>query len=148
MNKITTRTLPAFVEGRAIGFDKILDMIEDTWRPGSSSAYPPYNVVQVDDNNFVIEVAIAGFDTGAVDVTHDKNKLVISTTNNPKPKAAEVTYLHKGISTRSFKHEFSLADYVTVTSAKCKNGILSVELLREVPDEVKPKKINIVDDNI
>jgi len=146
MTKITTHTLPGFMNGRGIGFDHLFDMFDNT----SNISYPPYNIVAINDDRFVIEMAVAGISIEDIDITQDGNKLTIC----GKPTSLDdvekddivdsyPTYLHKGISTRSFSREFALAEYVNVESAEMTNGILKVMLCREVPDEKKPRSINI-----
>jgi len=108
---------------------------------GSSSGYPSYNLIQSSDDEYVIEVAIAGFDESDIDITHEKNFLRIE--GFSKHEDTNVNYIHKGIGSRSFKREFALADYVEVKDAVLISGILKVYLVRKVPDELQPKKIKV-----
>jgi molecular chaperone IbpA len=109
--------------------------------------YPPYNIVQVNDDEYMISLAVAGFGFDNLSVTKDKKFLIIEGTHSVAKLAdeddANYTYLHKGISNRDFRREFQLADHVEITNAHLELGILSVHLRREVPEEAKPKTIAI-----
>jgi molecular chaperone IbpA len=142
MNKINTQTLPTFLNRRSIGFDAMFNMIEDTLGHTNTQAFPPYNLIQKDDDNFAVEVAIAGFGETDITITKNGNKLTIagSKENN---NADNETYLHRGISSRSFTRDFVLAEHVDVTSASMTDGILVVELNRELPASKKPQTIKI-----
>jgi molecular chaperone IbpA len=107
--------------------------------------YPPYNVVKHSEDKFVIELAVAGFREGDINVTVDKNQLTIVGEKIESLDELEknVEYLHRGISSRSFNRSFTLADHVEVTSADVSNGILAITLERQIPEELKPKKIAI-----
>jgi len=136
---INTLTLPSFLNDRGIGFDNFLDTFE-TLTP--SGGYPPYNVIKDGDDEYTIEVAVAGFTQDDLEITQDGKKLILSA-NKPEFEGEEPAYLHRGISSRSFKREFALAEHVTVTGADLKDGILKVSLLRELPEEMKPRTIAI-----
>jgi molecular chaperone IbpA len=104
--------------------------------------YPPYNIVQINEDEFMISLAVAGFGQDNLAITKDKNFLVIE--GNPTfPPLEEIKFLHKGISNRSFKREFKLADYVDIVNAQLELGVLSIYLKREIPEEQKPKTIAI-----
>lgn len=141
MHKINTTALPSFLDGRGIGFDRVFDMLDNANRT-SSGTYPPYNVIQVDEVNTIVELAVAGFSEDSIEITQDRNKLKIEG-NQPSFDETEVTYLHKGISSRSFTREFVLADHVIVQDAVFTNGILSIKLLQDLPEEMKPRQIAI-----
>lgn len=125
----------------AVGFDNMFDEIMRTTAQTNTN-YPPYNVVKHGDDKFAIELAVAGFKDGDIDVTVEKNQLTVK-----GEKAIELNegaeYLHRGISARSFVRTWTLADYVEVTGAVVQDGILTVNLERIVPEESKPKKIAI-----
>jgi molecular chaperone IbpA len=115
--------------------------LERTFANSQSQGYPPYNIAQVNDDEYVITLAVAGFGMDALDIEKDKNVLKIEGT---APKGDEdVNYLHKGIGGRNFRREFTLADHVEVVNASLDNGMLNVYLKREVPEELQPKKIAI-----
>jgi molecular chaperone IbpA len=124
----------------AIGFD---NMFDEFFRLDSrqNDNYPPYNIVQINENEFMISVAVAGFGPDNLKVTKDKNYLVIE--GSPTIPSDEIDFLHKGISNRSFRREFKLADHVDIANAHLELGILSVFLKREVPEEERPKTIAI-----
>lgn len=127
----------------AVGFDNIFDELQRVNQQQSNTNYPPYNVIKHDDDHFVIELAVAGFREGDINITVEKNILTISG-EQTIVRDKEFEYLHRGISARTFARTFTLADYVEVTSAKAENGILVIELERQVPEEQKPKTIAIV----
>ena len=129
-----------------IGFDNMFDDLMRVNAQQSSTNYPPYDIVQVNDDEYMISVAVAGFGYDDLSVTKDKKILVIEgkhsreTVENDDSTAK---YLHKGISERSFRREFQLADHVEITGAHLELGILSIHLKREIPEEAKPKTIAI-----
>ena len=127
-----------------IGFDNMFDDLMRVSAQQSTSNYPPYNIVQINDEEYMISVAVAGFGHDNLSVTKDKKFLIIegkhAAENVEDPTAI---YLHKGISERSFRREFQLADHVEIGNAHLELGILSVHLKREVPEEAKPKTIAI-----
>ena len=129
----------------AVGFDNIFDELSRINQQQSNTNYPPYNVIKHDDDHFVIELAVAGFREGDINITVEKNVLTIKgeQTEDLDDLVKEVEYLHRGISARNFTRTFTLADYVEVVGAKAENGILKIELERQVPEEQKPKTIAI-----
>jgi molecular chaperone IbpA len=129
----------------AVGFDNIFDELQRVSAQQTNNNYPPYNVIKHDDNKFVIELAVAGFREGDINVTVDKNLLTIvgEKIETLDELNKDVEYLHRGISSRSFSRTFTLADHVEVSAASVSNGILSVTLERQIPEELKPKKIAI-----
>lgn len=140
MTRITTLDLPTFRKA-TIGFDTLFNEMERTFQNSASTGYPPYNIVQLNDNEYVISVAVAGFAMENLNVTQDKNVLIIEGT---APESdAEVNYLHKGIGGRNFRREFALAEHVYVKSAGIENGLLNIHVVREVPEELQPKTIKI-----
>lgn len=123
-----------------IGFGNVFDELLRINAQQSTNNYPPYNIVQINENEFMISLAVAGFGEDNLSVTKDKNMLIIEGKQN---STAEPEYLHRGISRRDFTREFKLADYVEIENAHLELGILSVYLKREVPEDSKPKKIAI-----
>jgi molecular chaperone IbpA len=112
----------------------------------SSTNYPPYDIVQLNDDEYMISLAVAGFGADNLSVTKDKKTLVIEgkhSRDTVENEDATAKYLHKGISERSFRREFTLADHVEIGNAHLELGILSIHLKREVPEEAKPKSIAI-----
>jgi molecular chaperone IbpA len=106
----------------------------------NSTSYPPYNVVKVDDDHLVMEFAVAGFKRDEISVTTEKNALTIKST---KDETDEKDYLYKGIAARKFTRSFTLPEYFEVESASVDNGILYIDLIRNIPEEKKPKTIKI-----
>jgi molecular chaperone IbpA len=129
-----------------IGFDNMFDDLMRVNAQQSSTNYPPYDIVQVNDDEYMISVAVAGFGYDDLSVTKDKKILVIEGKHSRETVENEdstAKYLHKGISERSFRREFQLADHVEIIGAHLELGILSIHLKREVPEEAKPKTIAI-----
>jgi molecular chaperone IbpA len=128
-----------------IGFDNMFDELLRINQQQANTNYPPYNIVKHDEDHFAIEVAVAGFNEGDINITVEKNVLTIrgEQVQDLDKSEQEVEYLHRGISARSFTRTFTLADHVEVISAVSENGILRVELERQVPEEQKPKTVAI-----
>ena len=140
--RLTTIDLPAFHRA-TIGFDRLFDEMEARFANSQSQGYPPYNIVQINEDEYMISLAVAGFGMDNLDITKEGNILRIE---GMSPKGAEhVNYLHKGIGERNFRREFTLADHMEVEQASLELGMLAIHLKREVPEELQPKKINIVD---
>jgi molecular chaperone IbpA len=129
-----------------IGFDNMFDELMRVSAQQSSTNYPPYNIVQINEDEYMISVAVAGFGPDNLSVTKDKKFLIIEgkhAAENVEVEDPTAIYLHKGISERSFRREFQLADHVEISNAHLELGILSIHLMREVPEEAKPKSIAI-----
>jgi molecular chaperone IbpA len=131
-----------------IGFDNMFDELMRVSAQQSSTNYPPYNIVQVNEDEYTISLAVAGFGLDNLSVTKDKHFLIIEGKEYQSDSEKIVpNYLHKGISNRDFRREFQLADHVEISNAHLELGILSVHLKREVPEEAKPKAIAITYQN-
>lgn len=140
MTRLTTLNLPSF-HRTSVGFDRLFNELERTFMNSQSDSYPPYNVAELDEDKYMVTVAVAGFTMDDLNVTKDGKVLRIE---GSKPKTDEsVTYLHKGIGGRNFTREFVLADHVEVVEARLEAGCLNVLLQRQVPEELQPKKIEI-----
>ena len=128
-----------------IGFDNMFNELMRVSAQQGNQNYPPYNIVKHSEDKFVIELAVAGFNEGDINITVDKNVLTIEGEQIESLEELEkqVEYVHRGISSRNFTRTFTLADHVEVIDANSKNGILSITLERKVPEELKPKKIAI-----
>ena len=124
-----------------IGFDNMFDELMRVTSQQTNSNYPPHNVIKTGEDTVLIEVAVAGFEEGEIDIQLNKNQLVIKGEQGPEDETWE--YMHRGISSRDFTHSFTLADHVEVKNAEVVNGILRVYLERQVPEEAKPKSIAI-----
>lgn len=123
-----------------IGFDNMFDDLMRMNNQQSNTNYPPYNIVKTSEDEFHIEVAVAGFSEGEIEINLDNRVLSIK---GSKALELEAEYLHKGISNRDFFREFTLAEHVEVSSAGQKDGILTINLVRIIPEEKKPKTIAI-----
>ena len=140
MTRLTTLDLPS-IQRHFVGFDSMFNEMDRMFENSKSQGYPPYNIAQINDNEFMISLAVAGFGMDNLDITKDKNTLKIEGT---APKGDEsVNYLHKGIGGRSFRREFTLADHVEVENAQLELGMLNIHLKRNIPEELQPKKIKI-----
>ncbi|WP_448547493.1 Hsp20 family protein [Thalassotalea fusca] len=125
----------------SIGFDGLGRLLDSALNPEAvTPGYPPYNIEVVDDNRYSITLAVAGFDLSELDITVDKDQLIVS---GKKAKEEKRKYLHQGIANRAFERKFNLADHVEVTGAELKDGMLSIGLVKEVPEAMKPKTIAI-----
>ena len=129
-----------------IGFDNMFDELMRVSAQQSSTNYPPYDIVQINEDEYMISMAVAGFGHDNLTVTKDKKFLIVEGKHSRETvenEDATTKYLHKGISERSFRREFQLADHVEISNAHLELGILSVYLKREVPEDAKPKTIAI-----
>jgi molecular chaperone IbpA len=127
-----------------IGFDTMFDELNRIHSQQSNTNYPPYNIVQINEDEYMISVAVAGFGHDNLSITKDKNFLIIEGKEyQSDSEQLTLNYLHKGISNRDFRREFKLADHVEIENAHLELGILNVHLKREVPEEQKPKSIAI-----
>lgn len=122
-----------------VGFDRLFDMLESQVRQNSGDNYPPFNIEKRGDDNYRITLAVAGFRPGDLDITAQQNLLTVI--GKKRDEAAEGEMLHVGIANRGFERRFELADYVRVENADLADGLLVIDLVREVPDAMKPKKI-------
>jgi len=126
-----------------VGFDRVFDALENATEKAADN-YPPFNIERLDANNFRITVAVAGFKSDEIDITAQQNALIVK---GRKADSADATdrnrFVHLGIATRSFERRFDLADFVRVTGADLADGLLTIELLREIPEALKPQKIAI-----
>ena len=141
MTRLQTLDLPSFHRA-TIGFDRLFNELERSFANSTSgNGYPPYNIAQINEDEYMISLAVAGFGMDNLEITKDGNILRIEGTS---PKGDEnVNYLHKGIGGRSFRKEFTLADHVEVLNAALDLGMLNIHLKREIPEELQPKKIAI-----
>tara|TARA_B110000977_G_C10933739_1_gene438139 strand:+ start:188 stop:634 length:447 start_codon:yes stop_codon:yes gene_type:complete len=136
---MTQQTIP---RSWTIGFDSIFDRLEST--QSNSPTYPPHNVVKHTETSFEIALAVAGFKDTDLDVTLEKSILTIEGDNVSLNGDSAYYYIHKGIATRKFKKQFDLAEHIRVEHVSITNGILSVYLTKEVPEELQPKKFTIL----
>ena len=125
-----------------VGFDRLENMLESAVQNNQpASSYPPYDIEMLEENSYVIRLALAGFDESEIEITVEKGVLTIS--GKKATEEQSVRYLYKGIANRSFERKFQLADYVEVRSAKFENGLLAIELNKELPEALKSRRIAI-----
>ena len=128
----------------SVGFDRLDNMLTRVFdNEKNSPSYPPYNIEKVNDDQYRITMAIAGFKLEDVKIMVHGDLLTVNGEHTKVTNEEEISYLYKGIANRSFNRKFNLADHVKVVSAKMEDGILKIELTREVPDEAKPRNIEI-----
>ena len=131
-----------------VGFDQLFDrLVSSGAGTTQAAAYPPYNIVKKSQDNFAIEIALAGFDEDEIEVSVKDDTLTIESKKDHSASGGGEEYLHQGIAERNFKRTWTLSPTVRVTGASFKNGLLSVHLVNEIPEEKKPRKININTNN-
>jgi len=123
-----------------IGFDRVFDLLDNATRVSTIENFPPYDIAKTGDDSYRIVIAVAGFREDELSVTAEPNLLIVS---GEKSTDSNGDYLHRGIANRAFTRRFELADHVKVTSAILENGLLKVELQREIPEAMKPRRIAI-----
>ena len=126
----------------AIGFDRVADMLSNASRV-DGNGYPPYNIEAHGEDQYRISMAVAGFSESELDIVTEQNTLTVSGQKNADDEQEGGEFLYRGIATRSFERRFQLADHVRVVSAKLENGLLHIELQRELPEQMKPRRIEI-----
>ena len=128
----------------AVGFDRLANLLETAARTSQDSGYPPYNIETTGENAYRIEIAVAGFKPEELTLEVKENLLTVTGRKTANDDAAAGrTYLHRGLAERDFERRFQLADYVVVKGADLTNGLLSIELVRELPEALKPRQIEI-----
>lgn len=123
----------------SVGLDRIFDRLNQIH--SMDTAYPPYNVERIDDNTYIISMAVAGFSQDDIEISYSPG--IVSVKGRVADEATEKKYLYKGIATRAFERTFTLDDYLEVTNAEMKNGMLMINLYRNVPEKEKPRLIEI-----
>lgn len=126
----------------SVGFDRLQRTLDSAARFDSANSYPPYDIESLDQDQYRITLAVAGFSPDDIEITTKENSLVIEAKGKTDDVEA-TTYLHQGIARRSFTRRFELADHVKVVDANMNNGLLVIELQREIPEALKPRKISI-----
>lgn len=125
-----------------VGFDRLFDLLEGQSRQNSGDNYPPFNIERQADDNYRITLAVAGFGPQDIDITAQQNLLIVQGKRREDCEDAR-EMLHVGIANRGFERRFELADFVRVEQADLKDGLLYIDLIREIPDAMKPKKIQL-----
>jgi molecular chaperone IbpA len=125
-----------------VGFDRLFDLLENSAAGQAGENSPPFELVQLDDNHYRISLAVAGFRPDDIDITAQQNVLIVS---GRKAEEDGKGFIHRGIANRSFERRFGLADHVQVRDADLRDGMLSIDLVREIPEAMKPRKIRIGD---
>lgn len=125
----------------AIGFDQFARVLDDALRSDALPSYPPYNVELVEENQYRITMAVAGFDRADLSIEFERGTLKV--VGRRAKQEADHTFLHRGIAERDFEHRFRIADHVKVTGANLDKGLLQIELVREIPEALKARKIDI-----
>lgn len=125
-----------------VGFDRLFDMLEKSEGSNGGENYPPFDLIKTGDNEYCIQLAVAGFKPDEIDIIAQQNVLIVSGKKEESDDRSP-DYIYRGIATRSFERRFALADHIQVSGADMKDGLLSVDLVREIPEAMKPRKINI-----
>ena len=123
-----------------VGFDRFFDMLDQTTHLQANDTYPPYNIERAGEDHYRISLALAGFSSDEINITAEQNVLIVEGSKIQKP---ETEFLYQGISARPFRRTFNLADYVQVKGALFEDGLLKIDLVREVPEAMKPRRIAI-----
>lgn len=128
-----------------VGFDHLASILEQLATAETDNGYPPYNIERVDENNYRITMAVAGFSENDLDIEVKEGMLRVAGNKaaEKEHESDETVFLHRGIASRNFERRFRLAEYVEVSGAKLENGLLHIDLRRELPDAMKPRKIEI-----
>ena len=127
----------------SVGFDRLFDMLENSSIGGAQENYPPFDLIKEGDNEYRIELAVAGFKPDEIDITAQQNVLIVSGRKGEENGQTGSNYIYRGIANRSFERRFALADHIQVRGADLRDGLLAIELVREIPEAMKPRKIDI-----
>ncbi len=127
-----------------VGFDRVFRLLDATANMDrNTGSYPPYNIEEVDENNWHITLAVAGFSRDEIEIIEEQGLLKVKAVHQDSHDDTERRWLHRGIAARSFERRFNLAAHIRVKKAKLENGLLEITLEREIPEELKPKQIQI-----
>jgi molecular chaperone IbpA len=132
----------------AIGFDRLADMLSSAARSDANAGYPPYNIESLGEDQYRITMAVAGFAEDELDLVTERNTLTVSGNQAERKPEGEAQFLYRGIATRAFERRFQLADHVEVQGARLEHGLLHIDLKRELPEQMKPRKITIGADRV
>jgi molecular chaperone IbpA len=126
-----------------VGFDRLFDMLENNNLGQTQENYPPFDLIKKGENDYCIQLAVAGFTRDEIDITAQQNVLLVSGRKSEETDEKSGDFIYPGIATRSFERRFALADHIQVTGADWRDGLLPIELVREIPEAMKPRKIDI-----
>ena len=126
-----------------VGFDRLFDMLENSSFGNGGENYPPFDLIKTGENDYRIELAVAGFKQDEIDITAQQNVLIVSGSKNEQQGETGADYIYRGIANRSFERRFALADHIQVKGADLHDGMLQIELVREIPEAMKPRKIAV-----
>ena len=126
-----------------VGFDRLFDMLENSNLGQGQENYPPFDLIKEGENEYRIQLAVAGFKPDEIDITAQQNVLIVTGRKSEESDQKDGDFIYRGIATRSFERRFALADHIQVRGADMKDGLLSIELVREIPEAMKPRKIDI-----
>jgi len=126
----------------SVGFDRLASLMSSATRQDQGNSYPPYNIRITSEDHYRITMAVAGFSEADIAITSEQNRLLVTGNRTDEPEE-QGEYLHRGIATRSFERRFNLADHVRVIAANLENGLLHIDLEREIPEAMKPRTIKI-----
>ncbi|HMQ58972.1 MAG TPA: Hsp20 family protein [Rhizobiaceae bacterium] len=126
-----------------VGFDRLFTMLDSLGQPDAANSYPPYNIERTGENAYRITMAVAGFGENELSIESRQNVLTVTGEKSEEENGEGREFLHRGIAARAFERRFQLADHVEVKAASLKNGLLHVDLMREIPEAMKPRKIAI-----
>ena len=126
-----------------VGFDRLFDMLENSNLGQSQENYPPFDLVKKGENEFCIQLAVAGFKADEIDITAQQNVLIVTGRKSDESDQDGGNFIYRGIANRSFERRFALADHIQVRDAHLNDGLLSIDLVREIPEAMKPRKISI-----
>lgn len=126
-----------------VGFDRLFTMLDNMGQPETGQAYPPYNIERTGENAYRITMAVAGFDQDEIEIEAHRNQLTVKGTKAASDDEDSTQFLYRGIASRAFERRFQLADHVEVAGASLKSGLLHIDLKREIPEELKPRKITV-----
>jgi molecular chaperone IbpA len=145
MEDMTMRSAFDFAPFRrsTVGFDRLFDMLENSTAGQTQENYPPFDLIKEGDNEYRIQLAVAGFKPDEIDITAQQNVLIVSGRKAEEAEEKGTDFIYRGIANRSFERRFALADHIQVNGADLKDGLLSIALVREIPEAMKPRKINI-----
>jgi molecular chaperone IbpA len=127
----------------SVGYDRLASLMNASSRCETGNGFPPYNIQKAGEDQYRITMAVAGFAEADLNITSERNRLTVTGNKPEEQEGDENTFLYRGIATRSFERRFNLADHVKVVGAKLDNGLLHIELEREIPEAMKPRQISI-----